>query len=78
MAEAQQQQSQSRQPPPRVLMVKMLKTYGCNTTGDICAFSAAVAEELVRKGAAEMLGPIDLETQTWDVVQGKAVPKRPN
>lgn len=72
---AEQQQAQGK---PKALMVEMIKTYGCNTTGDICAFYASTAEELVKKGAARMLGPIDLETQTWDVVQSKAVPKRPN
>ena len=58
------------------LTVEMIKTYGNNTTGDICAFSESTARELEKKGACTVLGPIDVVNETWDVVAKKAVPKR--
>lgn len=52
-------------------IVQMTKTFNTNTAGDVCAFSRAVADELVAKGAAVFKGEIDVASETW--VDGKAV-----
>jgi hypothetical protein len=54
--------------------VKMVKTYGNNVAGDICAFPRATADELVKKGAAEFL--VELDARSEVCLDGKAVPMK--
>jgi hypothetical protein len=60
----------------RAVIVRLVKTFGCNTLGDVASFPPDIAVQLVEKGAGVKLGELDLATETWDELAGKAVPKQ--